>query len=97
VYLPQLLQIEAAIARGRGEEQAARNSVLRAIDEAKQQEAPWLELLARLDLCQSIGATAEDRDAMAKLVERLDEAGDTPLVNRARALLDATTTGPMVT
>ena len=97
VYLPQLLLIEAAIARGRGEEQASRTLVLRAIDEARRQEAPWLELLARLDLCQSTGATAEDRDAMRELFERMNEARDTQLVKRARALLDVTTTRPAVT
>jgi tetratricopeptide (TPR) repeat protein len=46
VYLPQLYLIEAAIARGRGQADAARAAVGRAVAEARAQEAPWLEQLA---------------------------------------------------
>lgn len=96
VYLPQLLMIEAAIARGRGEAKVAEAAVRRAIAEARQQEAPWLELLARLDLCEHAGATAGDLDALAALVDRLEEAGATTAVNRARALLDSPKPRPKV-
>jgi ATP/maltotriose-dependent transcriptional regulator MalT len=88
VYLPQLLLLEAAIARGRGEYAVANGSVRRAIAEARSQEAPWLELLALLDLCEHGGATAEDRQALAVLVDQLPEAIDTTAVKRAQALLD---------
>ena len=87
VYLPQLLLIEAAIARARGAPAAAQASVRRAIAEARAQEAPWLELIAFVELCEHGGATAEDRQALAALVDRLPEAIDTAAVNRARALL----------
>ena len=46
VYLPQLYLIEAAIARARGESAAARTAVRRAVEEARAQQAPWLEQLA---------------------------------------------------
>ncbi len=95
VYLPQLLMIESAIARGRGDAKVAEAATRRAIAEARQQEAPWLELLARLDLCEHAGATAEDLDALAALVDRLEEAGETMAVNRARALLEGTKPRPM--
>ncbi len=88
VYLPQLFLIEAAIARGRGESAVAHASVRRAIAEARAQEAPWLELMALLELCEYDGATAEDRQALAALVDQLPEAIDTTAVKRARALLD---------
>ncbi len=63
-------------------------SVRRAIAEARAQEAPWLELMALLELCEHDGATAEDRQALAALVDQLPEAIDTTAVTRARALLD---------
>lgn len=96
VYLPQLLMIEAAIARGRGEAKVAEGAVRRAIAEARRQDALWLELLARLDLCEHPGATAEDLDALATLIQGLDEAQETTAVHRARALLDAPKRRPNV-
>jgi len=96
VYLPQLLMTESAIARARGEVQVADASIRRAIGEAREQEAPWLELLARVDLYEHPGATAEDRDALAALVGRLPEAGETTAVKKARALLEGTKPRPMV-
>jgi hypothetical protein len=96
VYLPQLLVIESQIARARGEPYAADASVRRAVAEAREQEAPWLELLARVELCQHESATAEDRDALAALADRLAEAGETAAVKKARALLEGKKPRPMV-
>ena len=87
VYLPQLFMIEAAIARARGEAAAADAAARRAVAEARAQEAPWLELLALVELCEHKGARAKDRQALAALVERLPEAVDTDAVARARALI----------
>ena len=66
------------------------------IGEAREQEAPWLELLARIELCEHESATAEDRDALAALVDRLAEARETAAVKKARALLEGTKPRPMV-
>ena len=88
VYLPQLFLIEAAIARGRGQSAVVDAAVRRAVAEARAQEAPWLELLARVELCERDGAAAEDRRALAALVDELPEAIDTTAFTRARALLD---------
>jgi ATP/maltotriose-dependent transcriptional regulator MalT len=88
VYLPQLLLIQAAIADARGEPAAACASIRRAVAEAREQEAPWLELMTRLELCQRHDSTAEERHALAELVDGLPEAIDTPALTRARALLD---------
>jgi tetratricopeptide (TPR) repeat protein len=90
VYLPQLFLMQAAIARARGESTHAEASVRQAVAEARAQEAPWLELLALLDLCEHGGANAEDRHALAALVDQLPEASDTPALKKARALLDRT-------
>jgi len=90
VYLPQLFLLEAAIARARGEAAAARASVRRAVAEARAEEAPWLELMALLELCEHDGATVKERQALAALVDQLPEAADTTVVTRARALLGKT-------
>ena len=92
VYLPQLFLVQAAIARGRGDSAAAHASVRQALAEARAQKAAWLELIALIELCASDGAQAEDRQALATLIEQLPEAGDTAALSRARALLRATKT-----
>jgi tetratricopeptide (TPR) repeat protein len=87
VYLSQLFLIEGAIARARGKPAAAVASVRKAIEEARVQEAAWLELLALVELCEHEGSRAKDREALAALVERLPEAAETDTVARARALI----------
>jgi hypothetical protein len=93
VYLPQLLVMQAAIARARGHRAAADAAIRRAIAEARAQEAPWLELMALIELCDRHSATAKDRRALAALVDQLPEARDTAAFVRARALLDKTKSG----
>jgi ATP/maltotriose-dependent transcriptional regulator MalT len=87
VYLPQLYLLEAAIARARGERTTAEASVRRAIAETRAQQAPWLELMALIDLCENDHATPEDRSALAALIDQLPEASDTTAVAKARALI----------
>ena len=90
VYLPQLFVMQAAIARARGDRAAADAAIRRAIAEARAQEAPWLELMALIELCDRHSATAKDRRALAALIDQLPEARDTAAVARARTLLDKT-------
>lgn len=87
VYLPQLLLIGAAIADARGDVAVACEWFRRAVAEARAQEAPWLELITLLALCECHHATAEDQRAPAALVDQLPEAADTTAVARAYALL----------
>ena len=89
VYLPQLLLLEAAIARGQGRLDAGNTAVRRAVEEARAQEAPWLELQALVELCGHHDATAEDRQALAVLLDQLPETDGTELMKRARSLLQA--------
>ncbi len=90
VYLPQLFVMQAGIARACDDRAAADAAIRRAIAEARAQEAPWLELMAQIELCDRHRATAKDRRALAALVNQLPEARDTAAVARARALLDKT-------
>jgi ATP/maltotriose-dependent transcriptional regulator MalT len=87
VYLPQLFLLEAKVLRARGDAGGAGVAVRRAVDEARAHEAPWLELLALIDLCEGEDATAKDRRALAALVDRLPEAIGTAAREKAEALL----------
>jgi DNA-binding winged helix-turn-helix (wHTH) protein len=89
-YLTQLLLLEAQIADGLGEPQRARDSIRRAVAEARAQEAPWLELLALLALCERPDASAKDLAALAHALDQLTEGLDTAPVEKARALLKKT-------
>ena len=87
VYLPQLLLVDAGIARARGDRTASDTAIRRALAEAKAQQAPWLILIALTELCEHRGANAQDRKALARLVDQMPEAADTNAVARARTLL----------
>jgi DNA-binding winged helix-turn-helix (wHTH) protein len=93
VYLPQLFLLEAAIARTRRDSDAAEQAARRAIDEARDQEASWLETLALVDLCETKAATKEDRRRLLALADSLPEAAGTSLLKRARELVPATSRG----
>ena len=90
VYLPQLLLLQAAIARAQGRPEAGGASVRRAVEQARTQEAPWLELLALVELCAHHDAEPVERQALAALVDQLPEAAGTEPVERARSLLQVT-------
>jgi tetratricopeptide (TPR) repeat protein len=87
VYLPQLLLLQSAIARAQDQPEAGAASVRRAVEEARAQQAPWLELLALAQLCAHHGASTAERQALAALVDQLPEAAGTEAVERARSLL----------
>ncbi len=87
IYLPQLLLIEGAIEQARGEPATSVAAIRRAVLEAREQGAAWLELLALTALCEHAGAADEDRRALAALVGQLPEASETIAIARARAQL----------
>ncbi|WP_426142807.1 AAA family ATPase [Pseudomonas sp. DWP3-1-2] len=87
VYLPQLLLLEAAISRAQGRPDASRHAVQRAVAEARNQQAPWLELLALVELCEHHDAEAEDYLALTTLVDQSPETDGTELAKRARSLI----------
>jgi DNA-binding winged helix-turn-helix (wHTH) protein/tetratricopeptide (TPR) repeat protein len=87
VYLPQLLLLQTEIAREQKRPEAATASVRRAVEEARKQQAPWLELNALVELCADRGASTAERQALAELLDQLPEAAGTEPVVRARSLL----------
>jgi hypothetical protein len=86
VYLPQLLLLQAAIARVQKRPEAGSASARRAVEEARKQQAPWLELMALVDLCAHPGASTAERQALEELVDQLPEAAGSEPVMRARSL-----------
>ncbi|MCP2020838.1 UNVERIFIED_ORG: tetratricopeptide (TPR) repeat protein [Pseudomonas reinekei] len=89
VYLPQLLLLEAAIARAQDRSDASNAAVRAAIEEARDQEALWLELLALVELCEYHDAVPADRQALVMLIDQLPETHATEQVKRARSLIEA--------
>jgi hypothetical protein len=87
VYLPQLLLLQAAIERVQKRSGAATASMRRAVEKAREQQAPWLELIALVELCAHGSASTAERQALAALVDQLPEAAGTEPVVRARTLL----------
>ena len=88
VYLPQLRLLEAAVARGRGRAAEAETAVRRALAEAREQDAPWHEMLTLLALCEHGAAADSDRKALATLLAQCPEAAQSAPVARAWAFLD---------
>ena len=87
VYLPQLLLLQAAIARAQGRPEAGAVSVRRAVEVARAQEAPLPELIALAELCAHHDASTLERQALAVLADQLPEASGTKPMVRARSLL----------
>jgi predicted ATPase/DNA-binding winged helix-turn-helix (wHTH) protein len=87
VYLPQLLLLQSAVARGQGRLEPAAACARHAVQLAREQEAPWLELLALVELCAHDDAAAEPRRALVELLAQLPETVGTEAVIRARGLL----------
>jgi DNA-binding winged helix-turn-helix (wHTH) protein/tetratricopeptide (TPR) repeat protein len=73
VYLPQLLLLDAAIARARGNAADAEGLVRRSLAEARAQDAPWHERVALLALCEHGGATPAERQALGALEAQLPD------------------------
>jgi DNA-binding winged helix-turn-helix (wHTH) protein/tetratricopeptide (TPR) repeat protein len=87
IYLPQLLLVEADVARARGQLALADASIRRAIAEAQNQEAPWLTLLAMIALCQQTSASDDDRRLLKALMARLPAGIQAPVLIEAEVLL----------
>jgi ATP/maltotriose-dependent transcriptional regulator MalT len=87
VYLTQLHLLAARIADAHREPDRARESMRRALAEARAQEAPWLEMLALSALCERADATSQDRASLGAALDRISGAEDTAPFAAARALL----------
>ena len=89
VYRLQLWLLGAAIDRAQGRRAAGEVSAQRVIEQARAQESPWIELLARIELAAQRALDASERRDLDALVRGLPEAEDAPAFAQARRLLAA--------
>jgi tetratricopeptide (TPR) repeat protein len=89
LFLPDLLLVQGTIALGQRHPAAARRSMHAALQEARGQEALWLEVSSLLALCELDDAPAEDIAALMQARGRVREGIDTALIARTDALLQA--------
>ena len=87
-YRTQLLVIDGRVADALGQPNRGRASMRQAVAEARARQAPWLELMALSALCEREGASANDRAALRRVLDRITEGVDAPPLARARALLE---------
>jgi DNA-binding winged helix-turn-helix (wHTH) protein/tetratricopeptide (TPR) repeat protein len=92
LFLPDLLLLEARVALGQNQLDAARIAMEAALAEARAQQALWLELSALVALCELDDAAAEHRAALGHACKRVSEGFDTDLVKRACELVSAART-----
>jgi len=86
LFMPDLMLARAEIERVAGDRGAARLAIEGAIRESHKQQAAWLELEARVALCELDGARPEDFQALASHCRQLPEGHDTPLFRKASQL-----------
>jgi DNA-binding winged helix-turn-helix (wHTH) protein/tetratricopeptide (TPR) repeat protein len=83
IYIPDLLLLQGRIALEQGDADAARAAMQAALEEARGQDALWMELSALVALNELEKTTREDRAALKSARGRLSEGLDTDLVKRA--------------
>jgi hypothetical protein len=85
-YVPMLLLLQARVAAGQGEQDAAHGWLQEARRVAREQEAPGFELKVAIELVQHPSSTQLDRDELARLLESITEGRDTRDYQRGLAL-----------
>jgi DNA-binding winged helix-turn-helix (wHTH) protein/tetratricopeptide (TPR) repeat protein len=88
-YVPVLLMLQARVAQAQGDAPAAYQWLRKSQRLASEQGALAFELKAALALVEHPAATANDRTALATLLDTLREGHDTTDFRRARSLLAA--------
>jgi tetratricopeptide (TPR) repeat protein len=86
VHLPMLLMLQGQVAHGMGDMPAAYRWLREAVRVAREQEAAGFELKAACELAEHPDATDADRQALARLLNGLEEGRDTPDYQRGVAL-----------
>jgi len=87
LHEPDLRLLQGRIALAQRDVDAARASMRAALDEARRQQALWLELTACVALCSLDGARSGDFHELAAARTRTREGSGAALVARADALL----------
>ena len=87
VRIPGLLSLQARIALGQGQVDAARASMRDSLEEARAQQALGFELAALVALCELENAAPADLHALEHACGRVTEGFDTALGTKARELV----------
>ncbi|SFL92019.1 AAA family ATPase [Variovorax sp. OV329] len=88
---PDLWLTRARLARALGDRIAAASAARAGLEEARTQQAHWLELAAQADWCENEGTDDAALTALRDILGRVDQAVESPLLARVQALLhDAT-------
>jgi len=91
LFLPDLWLTGARIARARGDALAAGHAIQAAREEARRQNALWLELAAQAHWCEHAASPPDELAALRALRQRIGTSLDTPLLARVDGLLDEAT------
>jgi tetratricopeptide (TPR) repeat protein len=94
LYLTEMWLLRARIARARGDTKTARNALVAALQEARDQGSIWLELAVRVAQCEAPGATRQDFEVLKQVRAQLKEGADTALLQSADKLLQSRRTAP---
>jgi DNA-binding winged helix-turn-helix (wHTH) protein/tetratricopeptide (TPR) repeat protein len=89
LYVTELRLLQAQVAAGCGDEAGERREMEAALGEARSAGALGAELRASVALAERAERTSEDLANLRAVHARVSEGFDTPLVLRARKLLDA--------
>jgi DNA-binding winged helix-turn-helix (wHTH) protein/tetratricopeptide (TPR) repeat protein len=92
MYVPILLILQARVASGLGDRDAAYHWLQEAVKLARSQEARAFELKAALALAEHPSSTREDREALGNLLDTFTEGHDTRDFVRAREIVYKTMT-----
>ena len=87
IFVPDLYLLQARIALGQGQPDAARSAIEDSLRTARAHQLLGQELSALVALCELDTATPDDLDALESAYGRLREGFDIPEVKRAQALL----------
>jgi len=87
LFLPDLLAAQARLQFHHGDSATAGQLLRKAGDEARSQDAAWLELKIGVSLCSLDCATENDWAQLARVRQRLTEGANTGLVARADSLI----------
>jgi ATP/maltotriose-dependent transcriptional regulator MalT len=87
VYLTQMSLLRSRIASAEGDDRGAREAIGAAFSEAREQDAPWLELTALVAHMEQGEASKNDFDALRAVRSRIVGGADVALVKRADELL----------
>jgi DNA-binding winged helix-turn-helix (wHTH) protein len=85
-YLVELLLLKRRIQLGEGDDAAARKTGDLALQEARRQQSPWLEMTVLIDLCDGSPPAHDHVEALRNVIRGMPEPSNCVTMRRALAL-----------